>query len=296
KEKLGMLGVGMCDDVDQAGAVNCGYRTQPFSVANPGVLGPGPASPTTGGFLCPASQEVLGVLKDYYPTNIPLICDADAQTLTGNCTAGQTITTYNPYNAQSRQQALQLLVSDVIGNKVDILLNSIDENVDFKLLTQQLQIEPKINSFTKKDILFSGVNGVANAEGRCTKLEYTDVTLRFQETNLDYIVVDTRSPIIYQVRIVDSFQANLTKNTCVAYCLAPNASSLFIDPQLDDFCAQTACAPEGTYSDPPAPPVCGNNINETGEDCGELTLPACVAPTTCVNCVCVPNPTPPPGP
>lgn len=274
RANLGKLGVGMCDDVDVSGQVNCAYRTQPFTVASPGEVGPSPpVSPIQGGNLCPANQEGLGELDDLFPKNVPLVCDALAASLTGKCTAGQTITTYDPWNAVSRQKALQLLVSDVIGNKVDVLLTGIQEKPDFKLLTQELQIEPQVFPFTTKEIKFAGVSGVANAEGKCTKLVNTDVTLRFEETNLNYVVVDTRSPIIYQVRIVDAFSANLTKNTCVAYCLAQDVGGLggvFIDPQLDGICAQTACAYEGKYLDPPAPPAptCGDgSVNQPSEVC-----------------------------
>ncbi len=268
---LSELGVGMCDGVDTSGQVVCGYRTAPFTVAAL-QLGPNPPpSPIQGGNLCPAEQAGFSAIESEYPRNVPLICDQTAASL-GLCTINAEITKYDPASAPSRANALTTLVKGIVNNQVTISLASIPQSPDFVLLTNQLNIQPSVSSFSTKDIIFEGLIGIPNTEAKCSKLVNTNVTLRFQETNTSYVVVDNRAPLYYDVRIVDSFIPSLTKNTCVSYCLEDVTigalSSTFINgPDLASSasaCNQTACAVQGTYNPVPG---CGNGVIESGEEC-----------------------------
>lgn len=266
-DHLGELGVGMCDSVDASGTVICGYRTAPFTPAAVSVGPNGPAAPITGGNLCPAEQAGLSLLESKYPKTVPLVCDTTAASL-GLCTLNSTIASYNPSEAPSRASALTKLVQGIINSHVTVSLSAIPQSPDFQLLTNQLNIQPSISSFSTKDILFEGLANVSPSEAKCSKLVNTNVTLRFEEKNLDYTVVDSRGPLHYEVRIVDSFVPQLSKNTCVSYCL-DNSSGLgtFISPTLHPdaaLCPQTACSAPSTYNPPPS---CGNGVVNTGEEC-----------------------------
>ncbi len=272
-QHLGELGVGMCDGVDASGTSICGYRTAPFTTA---ALKVGPAPPTTpitGGNLCPAEQAGLSAIESKYPKTVPLVCDAVAQSL-GLCqSVGQTVASYNPAEAPSRAAALTQLVQSIINNHVTVSLSNIPQSPDFILLTNQLNIQPSISSFSTKDILFEGLANVAASEAKCSKLVNTNVTLRFEEQNLDYTVVDSRGPLHYEVRIVDSFVPQITKTTCVSYCLKNSTIGgivgTFINPTLEPdaaLCEQTACAAPSEYK---PMPTCGNSVLNAGagEEC-----------------------------
>ncbi|MBM3282221.1 MAG: hypothetical protein FJY86_02675 [Candidatus Diapherotrites archaeon] len=268
-DNLGKLGVGMCDGVDTSGEVICGYRTAPFTTASLSAGPNPPASPITGGNLCPSEQSAVSVIENNYPKNVPLICDAVADQL-NLCNAGQVVANYNPSEAPSRAAALAALVQQFINSHVTISLNNIVQTNDFQLLTNQIDIQPSVSSFATKDILFEGLKNISPTEGKCTKLVNTNVTLKFQENNLNYIVVDSRAPLHYDVRIVDSFVQNQSKTTCVSYCTSQSTLGQFINPDLDPasaVCSQTACS---QTNDPNYPilPTCGNGIvNFPSEEC-----------------------------
>lgn len=291
-ENLGKLGVGMCDGLSTSGEVICGYRTAPFTPAALSVGPNPPVSPITGGNLCPSEQAAISVIEDNYPQNVPLSCDAIAAGL-GLCTAGQVVASYNPSEAPSRAAALTQLVQKFINNHVTISLNTIQQTNDFQLLTSQLDIQPSISSFSTKDILFAGIAGISPTEGKCSKLVNTNVTLKFQENNLNYVVVDSRAPLHYDVRIVDSFVPQTTKTTCVSYCLDQktigNVAGTFFNPNLDPttaVCPQTACS----YANDPAYkplPACGNGVKDASEECDGTDFGAYGSGT--VSCVGYPS-------
>jgi hypothetical protein len=271
-ENLGKLGVGMCDGLSTSGEVVCGYRTAPFTPAALSVGPNPPNAPITGGNLCPSEQAAISVIEENYPQNVPLTCDAIAAGL-GLCSAGQIVASYNPSEAPSRAAALTQLVQKFINNHVTISLNAIPQSPDFQMLTNQLDIQPSISSFPTKDILFAGIAGISPTEGVCSKLVNTNVTLKFQEDNLNYVVVDSRAPLHYDVRIVDSFVPQLSKTTCVSYCLNQTTiggvAGTFFNPNLDPttaVCAQTACS----FANDPAYkplPACGNGVKDASEEC-----------------------------
>lgn len=268
--QLGALGVGVCD------SGLCGYRTQPFT---PGAaqIGPGASAPpgVQGGNLCPAEQAGLSQLEDYYPQSVSLTCDATAASF-GLCNANATIAQYDPYSAPSRASALSKLTQGVIGSQVQINIAQLSQTNDFQLLTDQVTILANPVSIPTKQILFEGLQGVPfGAEAKCTKLSTTNVTLTFRDTNTNYIVVDHRAPLQYEVRIVDSFSASTQIETCTSYCLQPSQSlgsigELFIGgPEFDaGLCPQTACALPETYTQPPS--LCGNGVLDAGEQCDVL--------------------------
>ncbi len=270
-DHLGELGVGMCDGVDASGASICGYRTAPFTTAALSVGPADPVSPITGGNLCPAEQAGLSLIESKYPKNVPLNCDSVAASL-GLCLGvGQFITSYNPAEAPSRAAALSQLVQGIINSHVTISLSGIQQSPDFQLLTNQLTIQPSISSFATKDIFFEGLANVSPSEAKCSKLVNTNVTLRFQEDNLDYTVVDSRAPLHYEVRIVDSFVQQVSKSTCVSYCLEtnPGLGTFIFGPDLSPdaaSCPQTSCAAPSAYHPQPS---CGNDVLNlgAGEEC-----------------------------
>ncbi|MFH0970394.1 MAG: hypothetical protein V1776_02955 [Candidatus Diapherotrites archaeon] len=274
---LDKLGVGMCDSVDTSGGIaveNCAYRTKPFTPASPTTVGPDPPSPPiTGGNLCPAEESGLSMLESAYPHNVPLMCDGIASSL-GLCAGGSSIAYYNPFDAISRANALNQLVKDIIGTKVTVDL-SMPETSDFKLLTGSVIIEPKVSSFPSKIIQFEGLAGVPiKSEAKCTKLVETNVTLTFEESNTNYIVVDTRAPLRYDVRIVDTFiKTEGAPGVCVSYCLEDVGIGTFIfGPDLAgsaSVCPKTACAPPNTHG---MQPTCGNGVQDAGEECDSDNL------------------------
>lgn len=256
---LGELGVGMCDEVDPAGEVVCGYRTKPFTLASLEMNAETQPPGVQGGNLCPSEQSGLGIFEQYFPTHVPLVCDSTAASL-GFCALGANITYYNPQDASSRAAALTQLTQGIINSQVTVTLQNIPQTGDFELLTNEVDVRPTINSFITKDILFAGLTGLPFSQAKCSKLVNTNVTLRFEETNPNYIVVDSRAPLHYEVKIVDAFVANIHKNTCVSYCLAvdPNnpIGGLFVNPDPGmGVCPISACAEEGKYVLPPTPPA-----------------------------------------
>lgn len=284
-DNLEKLGVGMCDGLSTSGESICGYRTAPFTQASLSVGPNPPASPITGGNLCPSEQAAVSVIEDNYPQNVPLTCDSLAESL-GLCNAGALVASYNPSEAPSRAAALAQLVQQFINSHVTISLNTIPQTPDFQLLTNQIDIQPSVSSFATKDILFQGIKNISPTEGKCTKLVNTNVTLKFQENNLNYVVVDSRAPLHYDVRIVDSFVPQTTKTTCVSYCLSQSALGQFINPDLDPLtavCSQTACS---QTNDPnyPTLPSCGNGVvNFPQEEC-EPGMPLTLADGTPATC------------
>ncbi|MEK6820852.1 MAG: hypothetical protein AABY11_00440, partial [archaeon] len=302
-DNLGKLGVGVCDGIDSSSGVpvnNCAYRTQPFTPASPANVGPDPPiSPIQGGNFCPSETAALSVLEGEYPTNVPLKCDSLAASI-GLCTAGSVIAHYDPANAISRAAALNELVKGVINQKVTVELD-LPETDDFELLTDSIDIEPRVSNFTSKYVQFAGIVGPAVSEAKCTKLVETNVTLSFAERDLDYIVVDTRAPLEYDVRIVDTFAAeNTTIGTCVSYCLDQatigGITDLFIFGGTlapnSALCERTACAAPGTYNEKP---TCGNGVIDAGEQCEGENQTACVAlgfstgTATCNSATCLYN-------
>ncbi len=271
-DNLGKLGVGVCDGDIAPEVPNCGYRTQPFTTANPTELGPGPIG-ANGGFLCPAEQAGIATIENAYPKNVELKCDTIAQQL-GLCAELPIL--YDPADAVSRANALNKVVKSVINNSVTVDL-VLPESTDFKLLTNSLLIEPKVTSFVTKNILYKGIPA-AGSVARCTKLVETNVVLTFQETNPDYIVVDSRAPLEYDVRIVDTFIANeAASGTCVSYCLQPDITlgDVIFGPELSTSaasCPKTACAPIEKYKKK----LCGNGIVDTaqGEQCDTVATPS----------------------
>lgn len=265
---LGLLGVGMCDGVDTSSGSsveNCAYRTKPFTPASPTSVGPNPpVSPITGGNLCPAEEANLTTLEALYPKNVPLTCDSVASAL-GLC--GDLPISYNPADAVSRANALNKIVKNAITSKV-VTLN-LPQDPDFQLLTTSLLIDPKVTSFDSKIIHLEGIAGIPDSKAKCTKLVETNVTLKFQETNDNYIVVDSRKPLEYDVRIVDTFvKGATTLGTCVSYCLEndPTLGDVIFGPELNaqpSACMKTACAPTSAY----APQLCGNGVVDQGEAC-----------------------------
>ena len=152
-----------------------------------------------------------------------------------------------------------------------ISLSGLQQSPDFQLLTNQLTIQPSISSFATKDIFFEGLANVSPSEAKCSKLVNTNVTLRFQEDNLDYTVVDSRAPLHYEVRIVDSFVQQVSKSTCVSYCLEtnPGLGTFIFGPDLSPdaaSCPQTSCAAPSAYHPQPS---CGNDVLNlgAGEEC-----------------------------
>ncbi len=270
--KLDELGVGMCDGSLTPEPPNCGYRTQPFTIASPPKLGPGPSGPN-GGFLCPAEQAGLSALESLYPKNVSLVCDTTAAAL-GFCTLGGVIKAYDPADAVSRADALNEVVKSVINNSVTVDL-ALPDTEDFVLLTDSLLIEPRVTSFDSTIIQFEGIDGIPPTNGKCTKLVETNVVLTFEETNPNYIVVDSRSPLEYDVRIVDTFvKSTNPPRICVSYCLEEELGfgTVIFGPELNadpGVCLQTACAPAGTYE----PPHCGNGIVDAGEECDTQLTP-----------------------
>lgn len=270
---LSELGVGTCDGVSATGEVICGYRTAPFTIASTQVGPTPPVTPITGGNFCAAESAGLSTLESKYPKTVPLVCDSVAASL-GLCTLNATITSYNPAEAPSRAAALSRVVQDIINNHVVVSLNNIPQSPDFVLLTNQLDIQPSISSFATKDVLFEGIAGITNSEAKCSKLVNTNVTLRFEEKNLNYTVVDSRGPLHYDVRIVDSFVPQLTKTTCVSYCLQDHSvggvlGTFIFGPNLSPdaaTCPQTACAAPSKYNPLPS---CGNGVMNAGagEEC-----------------------------
>ncbi len=288
---LGELGVGMCDEFFGAAAINCGYRNAPFTRA-PSPVGPSdPSPPIQGGNLCPA-DNVPPPIEHFMPKHVPLYCDALAiQFFPALCPQGTStvIAYYDPADGVSRGQALSQLTQGLINQQVNVTIGNIPQSNDFVLLNNNVQIQPQVNSYDTKTISFQGINSL-DSVAKCTKLTNTNVTLQFEERNLNYVVVDTRGPLHYEIKIVDSFAANLNTNQCIAYCLEEPALNVFIvGPTFTNNgpCAATACAPPGSYA-----PVCGNGYREYGEECDpQEQQSSCQGGDVCSStCTCGPPP------
>ncbi|MDP2666584.1 MAG: hypothetical protein Q8P05_03730 [Candidatus Diapherotrites archaeon] len=264
--QLNNLGVGMCD----SGA--CGYRSQPFT---PGLaqIGPGAQPPpgAQGGNLCPAEQSGLTLFEDYYPQNVPLTCDAPAASLNLCQSINANITHYDPAVGPSRAAALSTLTRGIIGNQVQINLTQLAQTPDFRLLTNNITVVSQPVGVPSKTITFEGLENAPSfgVEAHCTKLSTINVTLRFEDTNTQYAVVDHRSPLRYEVRILDSFAANAQVERCTSYCLTTirDYAGLFVTGDIVSAgaCPETACALPDTYHPPPV--VCGNNSLDPSDPC-----------------------------
>jgi hypothetical protein len=247
--QLGALGVGLCD----AGA--CGYREEPFTVADE-QIGPGRTAepPAVGGNLCPAEQAGLGNFENFYPRQVPLICDSTASSL-GLCALGETITTYDPAVGSSRAEAIATLTEGIIGESLSVALDGLEQSDDFRILDDSLNITVLSFGIPSKTISFEGVAGIPNTKSYCTKLTDTDVVIRFEETNEQYIVVDDRKPLKYEIRIVDSFSSDFEQEQCISYCLDSVGilDYIFGPPLASDagVCPKTACAVPGSYDSNP---------------------------------------------
>ena len=99
--------------------------------------------------------------------------------------------------------------------------------------------------------------------------------MQFEE-RMNYVVVDARAPLHYNVKLVDNFSYSSTNDACTSYCLTTRVGFTITGSYDFSLCQQVKCAPPGTYQ-------AGNVGMEFAAVGSSATTDFGIPPDTCVS-------------
>lgn len=241
--ELAGLGLGLCD------AGKCHYRVEAFGFGTPSQ---------DDAHIC-ASESYPAFFKpnELPPNNVDVTCTTGGS-VCAQYNALPNKVQYNPIDRTDMGLALEKLVSDSLTQSVINVALAPDADGLFTFLNNNTNIQVKVitNAIPSKTIRFDPSTAFPDQVAYCTQVTNTSFSLVFSDDNPNYVVVDARKPLRFEIRVQDGFSSTAAgSELCESNCIS---SSGFLETILGGIpstpCAQVACTPAGTYGYPPPPP------------------------------------------